>query len=50
MPGKQPAFWAAVAGMSLLAPTLLHLVADSQLGARFQGLRDFDSYISRRNG
>lgn len=48
--GKQPAFWAAVAGMSLLTPVLLHLVADGPAGARFQGLRDFDSYLSRRNG
>lgn len=48
--GKQPAFWAAVMGCSLLSPVLLHLLADGPAGARFQGLRDFDSYFSRRNG
>lgn len=47
---KQPAFWAAIAGVSILSPALLHLVADSKVGARFQGLRDLDNYISRRNG
>lgn len=48
--GRQPAFWLAVGGVALIAPALLHLAADSKLGARFQGLRDYDSYISRRNG
>lgn len=48
--GRQPAFWLAVAGVSLITQPVFHLVADSKLGARFQGLRDLDSYISRRNG
>lgn len=48
--GKQPAFWGAVMGFSLLSPVLLHLLADGPVGARFRGLRDFDSYYSRRNG
>jgi hypothetical protein len=47
---RQPAFWLAVAGVSLITQPLLHLVADSSLGARVPGLRDLDSYISRRNG
>lgn len=46
--GKQPAFWAAVMGCSLIAPVLLHLVADAPWAP--QGLKDFDSFYSRRNG
>jgi hypothetical protein len=47
---RQPAFWLAVAGVSLISQPVFHLIADGPLGARFQGLRDLDSYISRRNG
>jgi hypothetical protein len=47
---RQPAFWLAVAGVSLITTPLFHLLADSEVGARFQGLRDLDSYLSRRNG
>jgi len=48
--GKQPAFWLAVATLPLVSLPVFHLIADSTLGARFQGLRDLDNYISRRNG
>ena len=47
---RQPAFWLAVAGVSILATPLLHLAADSRLGEAIPGFRDLDSYISRRNG
>lgn len=47
---KQPAFWLAVAGVSLIAPVVFNLAADSSFGARVPGLRDLNSYVTRRNG
>lgn len=49
--GKQPAFWAAVAGVSILSPTLLNLAAD-RLGhlPGFGGLVVLNSYNTRQNG
>jgi hypothetical protein len=48
--GKQPAFWLAVAGVSLITQPLFNLVADSKVGAKFPALRDLNSYTTRRNG
>jgi hypothetical protein len=48
--GKQPAFWAAVAGVAIIAQPLFNLVADSKVGALVPGLRDLNSYATRRNG
>jgi hypothetical protein len=48
--GKQPAFWLAVAGVSIIAQPLFNLVADSKVGAIVPGLRDLNSFSTRRNG
>jgi hypothetical protein len=48
--GKQPAFWLAVAGVSIIAQPLFNLAADSKLGARIPGFRDLNHYTTRRNG
>lgn len=49
--GKQPAFWGAVAGVSLLSPVLLNLAAD-RLGhlPGLGGLVTLNAYNTRRNG
>lgn len=46
---KQASFWLAVAGVSLMAPVVLNLVAD-KAGDKVPGLRDLNSYTTRRNG
>jgi hypothetical protein len=48
--GKQPAFWLAVAGVSIIAQPLFNLAADSKLGAKIPGFRELNSYTTRRNG
>jgi hypothetical protein len=48
--GKQPAFWLAVAGVAVIAQPLFNLVADSKLGDVVPGLRDLNSFTTRRNG
>lgn len=47
---KQAAFWVAVAGLAIVAQPLFNLVADSKVGAAVPGLRDLNSYATRRNG
>jgi len=49
MAGKQPAFWLAVAGVSLLAPVAMNLAAD-RLGHVVPGLKILNDYTTRRNG
>lgn len=48
--GKQPAFWLAVAGVSIIAQPLFNLAADSKLGALIPGFRELNSYTTRKNG
>jgi hypothetical protein len=48
--GRQPAFWLAVAGVAIIAQPLFNLVADSTVGAKVPGLRELNSYTTRRNG
>lgn len=48
--GRQPAFWAAVAGLSLITPPLFNLLADSRVGDIVPGLRTLNSFTTRRNG
>lgn len=48
--GKQPAFWAAVVGLSIISQPLFNLAADSKLGALIPGFRELNSYTTRRNG
>jgi hypothetical protein len=47
--GKQPAFWLAVAGVSLIAPVVFNLAAD-RLGSTVPGLATLNDYVTRRNG
>ena len=47
---KQPFFWAAVAGTSLIAQPLFNLAADSRLGDLIPGLRVLNAFTTRRNG
>lgn len=47
---KQAAFWVAVAGVAIIAQPLFNLAADSKAGALVPGLRDLNSYTTRRNG
>lgn len=47
---KQATFWGAILLAPLVTVPAFHLLADSQLGARFKGLRTLDTYISRSNG
>lgn len=47
--GKQPAFWAAVAGVAITAPVLFNLAAD-RLGGVIPGLATLNDYATRRNG
>lgn len=44
---RQLAFWLAVGGVSLISPLLLNLAADN---LDIPGLRDFNNYLTRRNG
>lgn len=46
---KQPAFWLAVGGVSLIAPVVFNLAAD-RLGHIVPGLAELNSYVTRRNG
>ena len=50
MAGRQVGFWLAVAGVSLIAPTVLNIVADSKAGDAVPGLRTLNAYNTRRNG
>jgi hypothetical protein len=47
--GKQPAFWLAVGGVSLIAPVVFNLAAD-RLGGVVPGLATLNDYVTRRNG
>lgn len=47
---KQATFWLAVAGTAVIAQPLFNLLADSKVGALVPGLRDLNSYTTRRNG
>lgn len=47
--GKQPAFWLAVGGVSLLAPVVFNLAAD-RFGGTVPGLATLNDYVTRRNG
>lgn len=46
---RRLAFWGGVAGVSLISPTMLNLAAD-RFGHVVPGLRDFNNYLTRRNG
>lgn len=50
MPGKQLAFWLAVAGTALVADPLMTLVADSKAGDVIPGLRTLNDFRTKRNG
>lgn len=50
MPGKQAAFWAAVAGVALLAQPLANVLADSKFGDAFPAFRTFNYAATRKNG
>jgi hypothetical protein len=50
MGGRQAGFWLAVAGVSLLAPVVVNLAADSKAGDVVPGLRTLNAYATRRNG
>jgi hypothetical protein len=50
MPGRQAAFWLAVAGVAALTPTVVNLLADSSAGDKVPGLRTWNAYNTRRNG
>jgi hypothetical protein len=47
--GQRPAFWLAVAGVSLIAPVVMNLAAD-RLGHVVPGLSTLNDYTTRRNG
>jgi hypothetical protein len=47
--GRQPAFWLAVGGVSLLSPVVFNLAAD-RLGHIVPGLKTLNDYYTRRNG
>lgn len=44
---RQLMFWLAVGGVSIIAPTVLNLAADK---LPIPGLREFNDYLTRRNG
>lgn len=48
--GARPAFWLAVAGVSILAPTGFNLLADSRVGDVVPAVRTANNYTTRRNG
>jgi hypothetical protein len=47
---RQAGFWLAVAGVAVIAPTVVNLAADSKLGDVVPGLRTLNSYTTRQNG
>lgn len=47
MRGKQPAFWLAVAGVSILAEIGFNLAADR---LPFKSLKTLNAYATRKNG
>jgi hypothetical protein len=47
---QKAGFWIAVGGVSLIAPVLFNLAADSRLGESFPGLRTLNDYVTRKNG
>lgn len=46
-PPKQLMFWLAVGGVSIIAPVLFNLAADT---IPLPGLRELNDYVTRRNG
>lgn len=46
---RMPMFWLAVAGVSLLAPVLMNLLAD-RAGDSIPALKTLNDYTTRRNG
>lgn len=50
MRGKQPAFWLAIVGVSILSQPLFNLVADSKAGDVFPALRTLNYASTRKNG
>lgn len=51
MPGKQLAFWLAVAGTALVADPLFTLVADSSVAQKYApGLKTLNDFRTKRNG
>lgn len=47
--GQLPAFWLAVAGVSIIAPVAFNLAAD-RIGDKVPALRTLNDYATRRNG
>ena len=47
--GRPLTFWLAVAGVSLLAPVVMNLLAD-RAGDAVPGLKTLNDYTTRRNG
>jgi hypothetical protein len=47
--GRQLGFWLAVAGVSLMAPVGMNLLAD-HLGNTVPAVRTLNDYTTRRNG
>ena len=47
--GRKFGFWRAVAGVSLMAPVGMNLLAD-RLGHAIPALRTLNDYTTRRNG
>lgn len=47
--GRLPAFWLAVAGVSVLSPVVFNLAAD-RFGDMIPSLRTLNDYATRRNG
>jgi hypothetical protein len=50
MAGRQLGFWLAVAGVAVIAPTVVNVAADSKLGDLVPGFRTLNAYTTRRNG
>lgn len=50
MGAKKATFWVAIAGVSLLAPVGMNLLADSPVGSLVPAVRTLNDYITRRNG
>lgn len=47
--GRLPAFWLAVAGVSVITPVMFNLAAD-RFGDAVPSLRVLNNYATRRNG
>jgi hypothetical protein len=47
--GQLPAFWLAVAGVSIIAPIVFNIAAD-RAGDKLPALRTLNDYATRRNG